>query len=451
MDPVKQLQDRLAELVAKQTTITQAALAASRPLTDDEMKELKENEAAQERLGEEIERFEKAAKAQAKILAPVPSPISSEVAAAKAGSSSTPPPTPGSGPSVTWQAEMSTKSPKGGFENAQAWFNAIKASAVRPDLVDHRLRAYAAATTYANEGTGPEGGWAQPPEFSKEIIEAVMGQASLLGRMRPMQSSSNIYQAPVDESTQWGTTGIQAAKNAEGAAATVSNIALGQRVVTLYKATALVNMTEELVSDNPATIQHVTRIMARQLQGIVERWLLRGSGMGEPVGILNAPALVSVAAEASGNGANTLIRQNLAKMAGRLVPGFDAEAFFVMSPSARIAANDVLLTAGGNTGDYLGRGPGPTILGYPVVVSMEAQAVGTAGDATAVAPSGFMTLVKGGVNSQATIFFYFDQGLTTLRSYIRLGQVPVLSSAVVPKLDTNTTLSHCVTTATRTG
>jgi HK97 family phage major capsid protein len=449
MEPIKQLQDRLAELVAQQTTITQAALAASRPLTDDEIKSLKENEAAQDRLGEEIERYEKAAKAQAKILAPVPSPISSDVAAAKAAATTST--TAPAGATVTWVSERSAASPKAGFDSAQAWFNAIKAAAVRPDLVDQRLRAYAAATTFANEGTGPEGGWAQPPDFSKDIIEVVMGQASLLGRMRPMQSSSNIYQAPVDESTGWGTTGVQAAKNAEGAAATVSNIALGQRVVTLYKATALVNMTEELVSDNPATLQHVTRIMARQLQGIVERWLLRGSGMGEPVGILNAPALVSVAAESSGNGAGTLIRQNLAKMAGRLVPGYDAEAFYVMSPSAKMAALDVLLTAGGNTGDYLARGPGQTILGYPVVVSMEAQAVGTAGDCTAVAPSGFMTLVKGGVTSQATIFFYFDQGLTSLRAYIRLGQVPLLSTAVVPKLDTGTTLSHCVTTATRTG
>jgi hypothetical protein len=82
---------------------------------------------------------------------------------------------------------------------------------------------------------------------------------------------------------------------------------------------------------------------------------------------------------------------------------------------------------------------------------MEAQAVGTAGDCTAIAPSGFLTLVKGGVESQATIYFYFDQGLLTLRSYLRLGQVPLLSAAVTPKLDTATTLSHCVTTATRTG
>jgi HK97 family phage major capsid protein len=191
--------------------------------------------------------------------------------------------------------------------------------------------------------------------------------------------------------------------------------------------------------------------MARQLQGIVERWLLQGTGLGEPIGILKAPALVSVDAEASGNGSGTLIRKNLSKCAGRLMPGSEAEAFWIVSPSAKIEVADLMLAANGNTGEALRNGFGPGLLGFPVATSMESPAVGTAGDCTLVAPSGFLTLVKGGIQSQATIYFYFDQGLQTLRSYIRIGQVPLLSAAVTPKLDTSTTLSHCVTTATRTG
>lgn len=446
--PVDRLRERLASLVGEQAAILQSATASSRDMTEDEKVKLREIEQGQAKLEEEIHHYIAAAEAQARLEAPQPSPISSPVVEAKAAAR-----IPQSEPlrhTPITGTDVAATSKTFGFESVGKWLDAV--ALVKDGIIDRRLtNARAAQTTMANEGGGPEGGWAMPPDFSSGIIEAVAGQASLLGRMKPMQSNSNTYVAPVDESTGWGTAGIQAARTAEGAASAVSTIALGQRTVTLYKATALVNITEELSSDNPACAQHITRIVSRQLQGIVERWLLRGSGAGEPLGILNAAALVSVAAESSGNTSGTLIRQNISKMSGRLIPGFDAEAFWVQSPSAKIAIDDLMLSANGNTGAVYGQGFGGALLGYPRVTSMEAQAVGTAGDLTLVAPSGFMTLVKGGIQSQATIYFAFDQGLTTLRAYIRLGQVPILSGAVVPKLDTATTLSHCVTTATRTG
>lgn len=453
-DPVGQMRDRLAGLVAEQSQILNTALAAKRDLSDDENTKLKEIEADQAKLEEQIARHIAHAEAQARLAQPLPSPISSEVEHARAEREPQrqAPKDQGVRPPITRRdARDPADTPTQGFASQQEWFKAIRTAAVNPSLIDRRLTyAQAAATTYANEGTGPEGGWAAPAEYSKTIVEAVMGAATLLGRMRPLPSNSNVYQIPVDESTQWGTTGVQAAKTAEGAASTVSNLALQGRVVVLYKATAFVNVSEELSIDNPASVQHIERVMARQLLGIVERWLLRGTGLAEPVGILTAPALVSVAAESSGNGAGTLIRKNLSKCSGRLLPGFDAEAFWVVSPSAAIEIDDLLLTAGGNTGRDLETGFGQRLLGKPVVKSMEAQAVGTAGDATVVAPSGFLTLVKaGGIRTDATIYFYFDQGLQTLRSYLRIGQVPLLSAAVAPKLDTSTTLSHCVTTATR--
>lgn len=453
-DPVQQMRDRLAGLVAEQDKILNTALAAKRDLTDEENTKLKEIETDQTKLEEQVARHIAAAQARARLEQPLPSPVSSDVEHARAEREPQrqAPKDQGVRPPITRRdARDPADTPTHGFATQQEWFKAIRTAAVNPSLIDRRLTyAQAAATTFANEGSGPEGGWAQPPEYSKEIVEAVMGAASLLGRMRPLPSNSNVYQLSVDESTQWGTAGVQAAKTGEGAASTVSNLALQGRVVVLYKATSFVNVSEELSVDNPASVMHINRVMARQLLGIVERWLLRGNGLAEPVGILTAPALVKVAAESSGNGAGTLIRKNLSKCSGRLLPGFDNESFWVVSPSAKIEIEDLLLTAGGNTGRELQAGFGPTLLGKPVVTSMEAQAVGTEGDATCVAPSGFLTLVKaGGIRTDATIYFYFDQGLQTLRSYLRIGQVPLLSAAVAPKLDTSTTLSHCVTTATR--
>lgn len=449
MDPIKQLRDRLAALVAEQQQIVTVAQAANREFTEDENGKLLEIEGKQKKLDNDIARMVAAAEAQARLEQPAPrqvepGPTTSVAQASAAGATSS---TREYHP-ITGR-DIAATSPTHGFPSAMAWYQAVKNSAMNPAFTDTRLTAAkAAATTFANEGTSSEGGWAQPTEFSKEIVEIVAGTASLLARMKPIQSTSNVYQIPVDETTQWGSTGVQAAKTGEGSASTVSNIALATRVVTLYKATALVNVTEELAADNPATISYINRVMGRQLQGIVERWLLQGSGAGEPMGILKAPALVSVDKD-SGQTAATVTKGNLAKMTGRLVPGSEGDAFIVASPSAKIQIVEMLLGAGGNTGRDLQGGFGAVGLGYPVIVSMEAPAAGTAGDCTLVAPSGFLTLVKGGINTQITPYFYFDQGLNTLRSYIRIGQVPLLSGAVTPKLDTATTLSHCVTIAAR--
>lgn len=451
-DPVQPLRDRLAALVTEQTQIVNTAMGSAREYTDDETAKLKDIEVKQAKLESDIERTVNALQAQARLEVPKPSPVSSDVAASRAGA--TPAPVPGA-TSATYSGhtfygrDIAATSPTHGFEHAQAWYRAVKMASVNPSMTDRRLtNAQAAAATFANEGAGPEGGWAQPTEFSKDIVEVVAGQASLLGRMKPIQSSSNVYQLPVDPTTGWGTTGVQGAGTAEGGASTVSNLALQARVVSLFKATSLVNVSEELASDNPATITYINRVMARQLQGIVERWLLRGNGVNEPLGILNAPALVSVAADASQTAA-TITKGNLSKMVGRLIPGTEADAFFVCSPSAMIGMIDVLLAANGNTGREIQSGFFHQALGFPCISSMEAQPIGTAGDCTIVAPSGFVTLTRGGVNTQVTPYFYFDQGLNTLRAYIRIGQVPLLSAAVAPKLDTSTTLSHCVTTTAR--
>lgn len=449
-DPVQQARDRLAALVSEQQQILNTATAAGRDLLDEENAKLKDIEAKQRKLEDDIARRIAAAEAQARLDAPQPrvvEPMPTTATAMSAAGPTTSTAPPAYHP--IYGRDVAATSPTQGFETALAWYKAVKMASINPALTDRRLTsAQAAATTFANESAGPEGGWAQPTEFSKEIVEIVAGAASLLGRMRPVQSSSNVYQIPVDPTTQWGTTGVQAAKQSEGGAATVSNLALQARVVTLYKATSLVNVTEELATDNPATITYINRVMARQLLGIVERWLLQGSGAGEPLGILKAPALVSVAKDGSQTAA-TITKGNLSKMVGRLIPGSEADAFYVCSPSAKIGMVDILLGAGGNTGTDLQRGFGAMGLGYPVVTSMEAPAIGTAGDCTLVAPSGFLTLTRGGVNTQITPYFYFDQGLNTLRAYIRIGQTPLLAAAIAPKLDTNTTLSHCVTTEAR--
>ena len=65
-----------------------------------------------------------------------------------------------------------------------------------------------AATTFAAEGTGPDGGYAVPPAFANEIASVAYAEESLLSRCDDMPISGNTMTFPKDETTPWGTTGI---------------------------------------------------------------------------------------------------------------------------------------------------------------------------------------------------------------------------------------------------
>ena len=110
---------------------------------------------------------------------------------------------------------------------------------------DDWLERLAAASSYGNESAGPDGGYAVPPDFRSAIMELVMGEDTLLGRCDIIPVSGNTFTCPADETTAWGTDGIQAYWDGESVAATQSKPSLQERSVKLNKVRALVPMTDE--------------------------------------------------------------------------------------------------------------------------------------------------------------------------------------------------------------
>jgi HK97 family phage major capsid protein len=403
----------LATLNEEEGSIVNRADAEARDLSDAEAARLDAIEARRVKMTDDLDRHSRVLKARADL---VESKARETIRSHQAR--------------ITGGTLAIARDPMAGYQHGGQFLADLRA-VHETGVYTERLRAYAAATTSANEKTGPGGGWAVPSGPAGPIAQAIAGAGSLLDAMRPV-FVDRTTPIPVDPSGSWSTSGVQAAPTAEGDATTATIPALSQATPTLYKATVLVHAGEEFMSDTPAAFDALAKMIGRALRGVVERWILRGSGVGEPLGILNSPALIAV----PGTGAGTLTAAHVAADAGRIVPG-DPGAFIVASPSATGALAAIEL-AGGR-------------LPAPVVTSMEAPALGTAGDCTFVAPSGFAVHVKAGsFTPQATIYFQFDQGLHSLRAWVRLGMVPLLAAPVTPAVDTSTTVSHCVTTATRT-
>ena len=56
--------------------------------------------------------------------------------------------------------------PTRGFAHFGQFLAAVRTAALRPSATDERLTIGAAATTYANESTGADGGFLVPPQYS---------------------------------------------------------------------------------------------------------------------------------------------------------------------------------------------------------------------------------------------------------------------------------------------
>jgi HK97 family phage major capsid protein len=178
----------------------------------------------------------------------------------------------------------------GGFRNLGDFANAVRNASMRGGDMDARLRN-AAVSTYGNEGAGADGGFAVPPDYRTEILGPVFNEESLIALTDQLQSSSNTLTIPKDETTPWQTTGgIQAYWTAEAGTKTQSKPSLGESTIKLHTLAVLVPVTEELLEDAPAMGAYLNRKAPEKIDFKVSDAIVRGTGAGMPLGLLNSPA-----------------------------------------------------------------------------------------------------------------------------------------------------------------
>jgi HK97 family phage major capsid protein len=333
--------------------------------------------------------------------------------------------------------------PKHGFQSLGDFLQNVCHAQKPGNPIDDRLligsgRGAAAPSTFGGEGSGQDGGFFVPPQFSKEIFQLSLGEDSLLPLTDNVEISGNTMAFPKDETTPWGTNGVRAYWQGEAAPAVTSKPVLGLSTLRLKKLMALVPTTDELLEDANALSTYLPEKIALSIRWKTNESILFGSGSGVPVGALNAGATVTVAKE-SGQTTQTLVAQNLAKMIARLPTGSFANAVWIVN-------NDVLpalftLTLG-NYPIYLPTGlnvgsiqvsPYGTLLGRPVFVSQHANTFSAQGDILLVDLKYYQTITKsGGMQTATSMHLYFDADLTAFRTTFRMDGQSKIATAIAP-------------------
>lgn len=329
-----------------------------------------------------------------------------------------------------------TDSGKWGFKTTAEFFNAVMRSSARSAAIDPRLIANALTTT-GSEGVGADGGFAVPPDFQATIIKKILGEDSLLSRTDQMTSSSNSMTVPIDETAPWDATGgIQAYWESEAGQKTQSKPALGEVSVKLNKCIVLVPLTDELLEDAPAMATYVNSRAPEKINFKVNAAIINGTGVGQPLGILQSEGTVIVPGEA-GQTSGTVVFNNVINMYSRLYAPAQSRAIW-------LANQDVLPqlmkmqfgTTGTAVPAYLPPGglsgsPYATLMGRPIISSEAMPALGSQGDLILADMSQYLSITKGGgIKSDVSIHVFFDYDVTAFRFVLRVGGQPWWNRAV---------------------
>lgn len=343
--------------------------------------------------------------------------------------------------------------PRLGFESLGEFANVVRAASRKANaVIDERLTISAAAPGVAgSEGVGEDGGFAVPPEFRTGIMSAVASEESLFGMTDQIPITRNSIKMPVDETTDWQTTGgILAFWENELELLTGSKPKIKEAEWSARKITALVNMSNELLEDASAMDAFLRRKAPGKIGFKADLAIVRGTGAGQPLGILNSGALISVPKE-GGQLADTLVRENITNMWKRMPAPLRRTSIWIINQDVE-GQLDALAFTGTNSPVplYLPSGgfsatPFNTIKGRPVIYHQASSTLGDQGDVILADMKQYATVVKrGGIRVDVSMHLYFDADAMAFRFILRVGGHPWLSAPVAPRVGTNT-LSPFVT------
>ena len=366
------------------------------------------------------------------------------------------PPSPPVTPGATAGAGSDLGDPPADFDSFGAFLQAAHRSTLDRFPTDPRLYAVA---TGMGEQVPSDGGFLVDQQREAAIRDKVFSLGEVLSRTdnQAIGAGFNGVKIPaVDETSRvdgsrWG--GVRAFWMDEGAALTASKTKIEMLSLLLKKLGALVYVTDELLADAVALENFITRRVPMELNFVAENAIIRGTGGGQPLGILNAPATVSVAKE-TGQAAATILWDNIKNMWSRMwAPSRSNAVWFInqdlepqlmsMSQVVGTGGVPVYLPANGAAGS-----PFASLMGRPVIPIEYCSTVGTVGDIIFADLGQYITIDKGGVQSASSMHVRFLNNEMAFRFIMRIDGQPLWTSALTPFQGTNTQ-SPFITLATR--
>ena len=303
-----------------------------------------------------------------------------------------------------------------------------------------------------SEGTGNAGGYLVPVQFSNEILKVNLEKSVVRNngaRIITMNSPQVEFPALDMSSNANGSIygGATAYWGKENTAITESQPTFDNVKLEANKLTAYVEDSNELEQDAIANMGQLLTMMYGEVLAFEEDYaFINGDGVNKPLGILTAPCLVSVSRAT----ASQIHPSDIINMIARFRGSLD-KAVFTVNQSALVQIYQLR----DDNGNYIWHPSGNgsiadktmgTLYGIPLVVTEKNPALGTKGDLILADWSHYLIGDKGGLRTDYSQHFKFQNDQMAYRCIKRVDGQPWLKSAITPR-NGGSTLSPFVTIA----
>jgi HK97 family phage major capsid protein len=231
---------------------------------------------------------------------------------------------------------------------------------------------------------GATGGYLMPQQFVAQLQALMMADGGIMSRVTTVPMTSRTVSIPVLDHTrtlpegeprQFG--GVIATYQNEGDESQESEPKFGEHLLTAHELTVYTEANNSLLADSAISLESFLASsmgMSGALDWKIAYKIFRGTGVGQPLGILKSAATITVARETL----NSVDYVDLARMDELAMPS--NRLMWYASVSLKMA----LRTLQDPDGNYIwaeaAAGLPATLLGYPVVFTDKLPRIGTTGD-----------------------------------------------------------------------
>lgn len=301
----------------------------------------------------------------------------------------------------------------------------------------------------SSEGVPSDGGFLVQKDYAAELLRRSYATSELIGRTRRIPISGNStgvkINGLVDNNRQTGSRfgGITVYWTEEAGLKLASKPKFRQIELNVHKLAALWYATDELLQDAAAITGVINEAFPEEFNWVMNEALLTGTGVGQPLGIFNSPALITVPIE-QGQPAGTIYYENIKNMWSRLWARSRGNAVWLINQEVEPQLYDMGLMLGtggtpvfmpptGITGSMYS-----TLFGRPIIPIEHCSALGTVGDIVLADFSQYITIDKGGLDSASSIHVRFVYDETVFRFVYRFDGQPIWETVLTPAKGTLT-------------
>ena len=311
-----------------------------------------------------------------------------------------------------------------------------------------RCRSHFKAIQGMSETLGSDGGFTVMPEFNHNIFQHVYANDLVASTDNYTVGGNNMtFLANAETSRAHGSRhgGLRGYWTGEGQSISASKPTVREIQMKLQKLAVVVYLTDELISDSAQALeQYVTRKAADEFNFMIGDALFNGDGVGKPLGILNAPSLLAIAAE-PGQTPATIVAANIIKAQNRFFAPYFGNANWYLNQDCMQQLMQLTLGTGTYSGQLvymppsgLSGAPYGSLGGRPLKPIEFAGTVGSLGDIVLADLSQVLSISKGGIAQAVSMHVEFLTDQLALRFTMRMNATPWENSPITPFKGTNT-------------